>query len=265
MKFKIAASMLPYIITRFEEGAEKIARFGFEAIEIYLEGMHKLNADEIKNLLSVYDFKGILVHAPFFDLNIASLKKNIVEESKREIVKSMEIAKALDAELVTAHFGRYSVPFEDYRKKATEINLRSAKELCKSARELGVKLCFENQIKEKASICCELSELKKVFSELEQADAGLTLDIGHANTCGDVISYIRELSEHIEHFHFHDNSKIMDDHRAIGDGSIDYKAVLAEIKKIKYKKIISIEVAEENSIPKSKENIEKLIKEVFKC
>ena len=263
MEFKIAASMLPYIIKSFEEGVEKIAALGFKAIEVYLEAKHKLSAGEIKDTLASHNFKKILVHAPFFDLNIASLKNNIAEESKREIIKAMKIAKQLDAELITAHFGRYNLPFEDYRNKASEINLKNAEELCREAGKIGVKLCFENQIKERASICCSLHELESAFAKLEKFDAGLTLDIGHANTCGDVISYIRGLADYIEHFHFHDNAKISDEHGAIGDGNIDYRAVLREIKRINYKKTISIEVAEESSIKKSKENLEKIIKEVF--
>lgn len=263
MKLNLAASTLPYLSKSMEKAVESIAELGFEKIEIYLEGRHNLEGRKLREIFSSHDFV-IYVHAPFFDLNIASLNEEILEESKKQIRASIETASLLGSPLVTAHFGRYTLHFDSYRKKAFERNIKNAKELAEFAGERCVMLCFENQTKMQSSICCGLAPLKKTLEEMgREADADLTLDIGHAHTCGNPAAYLRALGKYVKHLHFHDNSSADDEHKAIGSGGIDYKSIIRELKKINYSSAVTIEVAEEADIMKSKVEIEKIIKGVL--
>jgi len=260
MKLNLAASTLPYLSKSPESAVESIAELGFKGIEIYLEGRHNLEGRKLGEIFSSYNF-AIYVHAPFFDLNIASLNEEILEESKKQIKESIETASMLGSSVVTAHFGRYTLHFNSYRKKAFERNVKNAGELAEFARERDVLLCFENQTKMQSSICCELAPLKKTLEEMsKEADANLTLDVGHAHTCGNPAAYLRALGKYVQHLHFHDNSSADDEHKAIGSGDIDYKSVMKELEKLNYANAVTIEVAEEEDIVKSRNEIRKIIK-----
>ncbi len=75
-------------------------------------------------------------------------------------------------------------------------------------------------------------DLKPVISEV--ADLRLTQHAGHANLNGSAnksISIIEKLGKSIRHVNLHDNlggqSKADDLHLPLGDGSVDFKAIMA--------------------------------------
>jgi len=57
-----------------------------------------------------------------------------------------------------------------------------------------------------------------------------------------IIDYIRTFREKIVHIHWHDNNGVYDEHLPIGEGLIDHKRVVKELKNINYNRTITLEV-----------------------
>jgi len=81
---------------------------------------------------------------------------------------------------------------------------------------------------------------------------GLTLDVGHANLGGSgnkSISIIEKLGKSIRHVHLHDNlggqSQADDLHLPIGDGTVDFRAIMTSLGGIGYDGTLTLEVKPE--------------------
>jgi sugar phosphate isomerase/epimerase len=68
---------------------------------------------------------------------------------------------------------------------------------------------------------------------------GMTFDFGHANTVGKVCDFLPHIQK-ADHIHIHDNHGVVDEHLALGDGTIDWKSIGRTLSE-KYKGIIVIE------------------------
>jgi sugar phosphate isomerase/epimerase len=252
----VAASTLAFLNVPFAETLKMINGIGFEGVEIYYEGKHSLPKKEIIDDLSIYDFKTFL-HAPFSDLNIASFNQTVLEESKRQIKRSLEVAADVGVELVTVHFGRYSPLGLSYPKAAVERNLESVIEISKFGGSLGIEVAFENAPNGFGAMYGPLDFIERL---IEEAGIKITLDVGHANTWEvDVSDFIYRLNSFISHVHLHDNTGESDMHIAFGEGVINHKKVFAAFREIKYKKALCLEMLYEEDLKKSRKKIKSLL------
>ena len=94
------------------------------------------------------------------------------------------------------------------------------------------------------------------------------LDIAHAFTSGgmqEILQYIRIFQDKIVHIHWHDNHGKFDEHLPIGEGLINHRSVIEELKGINYNKTITLEVFTTKRDAKySAEKLNKLWTEVNK-
>lgn len=117
----------------------------------------------------------------------------------------------------------------------------------------GITVCIEN-----------LTERADSFAYAFDAipDLRMTLDIGHAQLLArqnTSFRFIEELFPKIAHIHVHDNNggtTVKDDlHLALGEGSVDYKAILKALVKKGYDSTITMEVKIKEML-KTKQNLE---------
>ncbi len=255
----LAASTLPYLNIELEEAAARINDIGFAGLEIYYEGKHSLGRRELEEILSSYDFE-VYLHAPFSDLNIASLNRTVLEESTRSIKRALEIASQIEASVATAHFGRYSPLGLSYPERALEQNRRSVEELSAYGEGLDVTLAFENSPKGFGVMYGSYETIKRL---VEETDIRITLDLGHANTWdGGVEEFVTGLNNHIYHTHLHDNTGESDMHLGLGKGEMDLKKSLGALKKISYKRALCLETLYEEDLMESRESIKKVLEEI---
>jgi sugar phosphate isomerase/epimerase len=86
--------------------------------------------------------------------------------------------------------------------------------------EFGISICVENMPR------CDW--LFYPCPGLDLKGLGTVLDMGRANTCGSIDSF---LTEHdILHVHIHDNAGNSDDHLPLGRGSIKFGPILEMIR-----------------------------------
>ncbi len=216
-----------------------IEEAGYAGWEIVADGNYRLdNAESYAKISEViYGTNlGITVHAPYGDLNLATLNDPIYRESVRQVCTCIERAADL-TDRITFHPGYLSPVGKLVPQKIWELQKSALRQIGKVAVDNGVLACVENMIGIKEFLCRDPGELIGMTSGIE--GIGMTFDFGHANTVGKVAEFLPLVSKAI-HIHIHDNYGERDEHLALGDGTIDWETVGRGIAK-DYKGIVVIE------------------------
>jgi sugar phosphate isomerase/epimerase len=201
-----------------------IEEAGYDGWEISADGNYRLdipeNRSQIADLLGSVDL-GVTVHAPYTDLNLASLNYPIWRESIRQICLCIEHAAEF-TDLVTIHPGYLSPAGKLVPEKVWALQKEALMEIGRYSADCGVMTCLENMIDIDEFLCRTPGELFGITEGLE--GIGVTLDLGHANTCGLVDEFLGEIGK-ADHLHIHDNNGRRDEHLALGAGTIPWDRV----------------------------------------
>ena len=246
---KIGASTLAGIEFELEKTLDFIENLGIE----YAELVHQYPAEFIDTeILESYSLK-YSIHAPFMDVNIASLQDQSRLNSIDQIKSSIDLANEINAEAVVVHPGVTSfLPNKYFKKEVYEFANESIKEIGDYAKDLGVLATIENMPNFESMIYQNIADLNQLLVENEMH---MTLDIGHANHVG----YAPEdmIFDSIKHVHVHDNLGDDDSHLPLGEGSIDLKYIINTLESKNYDGIYILEVNDYDSIKKSYEYMKK--------
>lgn len=201
-----------------------IEEAGFQGWEVVADGRYRLDdpekLKEITGALASTRLRAS-VHAPYGDLNLATLNYPIWRESIRQIVGCITHAASF-ADRVTIHPGYLSPVGKMMPDRAWSRQKEALTEIGRVAADNGVLACLENMIGVKEFLCQRPEELLGMTEGIE--GIGITIDIGHANTIGRVDAFLPYLSR-ARHLHIHDNHGSSDEHLALGDGTIDWEKV----------------------------------------
>ncbi len=249
---KIGASALAGIEYPLEKTLEFIENLGLD----YVELVHQFPCEYLNvNLLESYNLK-YTIHAPFMDVNIASLQDKSRSNSIAQIKESIDLANRLNCEAVVVHPGLTSfLPNKYFPQKVIESANSSIKELGEYSKDLGVLTTIENMPNFPSMIYQNMFELNDLLVSL---DMHMTLDIGHANHAG--YSADEMYFDSIKHIHAHDNFGDDDSHLALGEGSIELNTIINTLEKNNFDGIYIIEVNDYDSIKKSYEYLKKNFK-----
>ena len=249
-KFKIGASSLGFLNYSPKETLERLVGLGFDVWEIVFEGRH---ADPgIEDVLPSYDIK-ISAHAPFCDLNIASLNERIRKESVSQICDAIRVTDRLYGHIVTIHSGRLSPLGITFEEKARKRNIKSIKEILDFSKDFDVRVCVENT-PNFFGVLLNMPDDVQTVLDMFGGKLGFTFDIAHANTWGCIEGF---LDMEIDNLHVHDNDGSNDLHIGIGKGNIDFKKVFYCLEG--YKGAAIIEAKDEEEIIWSKKRLEEFI------
>ncbi len=221
--------------------AEEIGRAGFPFVEISLLdplAFHSSGKDELQRMARSYGIT-YLVHGP--EEGDAWDPDELRRTYLPQIRSLIDCAAELQAPVFTLHFW-LDPRFIPGPVRDEKIKLLQA--LASYAGDRGVHLCIEN-----------LSERAGDFAPAFQASEalGMTLDIGHGQLLADRNTAYGFAEEHlgrIRHVHAHDNrggdSPRDDLHLPIGEGRIDFAALLGCLKARGYDGTITLEVKPED-------------------
>jgi sugar phosphate isomerase/epimerase len=253
--FSLAASSLPFVGQKPWVVAENLHGMGFGSWELIIED--ELTEDELERTKETVDGLGLetSIHAPFSDLNIASLNGGVLELSINKIEKAVEAAAHLGADPVTVHPGRFSPSGLFYPERVKETNMQSLGRLLDFSRERGVTLCLENPPEFPGSLCPTVTDMEQILEAVP--GLGLTLDIGHANTSGPLKDFLTALSRWIGHIHIHDNDQESDRHLHLGGGTMDLHVLGRFLRG--FSKTVVIETHEVEDIGRSREVLEGIV------
>ena len=246
---KIGASTLAGIENDLEETLEFIENLGLD----YAELVHQFPCENIDaEVLENYNLK-YSIHAPFIDVNIASVQDKSRINSVDQIKSSIDLANKIDAECVVVHPGLTSfLPNKYFKNEVTNFANESMIELGRYAEDLGVLATFENMPSFNTMIYDNMEELNEF---LVSNDLFMTLDIGHAMHSG--YGADEMYFDCIKHVHIHDNFGDDDAHLTLGEGTIDLNTIVNTLEKNNYDGIYIIEVNNYYSIKKSYEYMKK--------
>lgn len=216
--------------------AVAICKLGFPFIEISLDDPATV-AGWMPQLLEIKNTYGVsfLAHYPNednpFDVEILGNK------FLPRIKALMDLSGQLDINKATLHF------WMDKRWASADLirgKLEILSRIVDCGAECGITVCIEN-----------LSERADSFAPAFEAipDLRMTLDIGHAQLLASQNTsfvFIENYFSRIAHVHAHDNNggtSVKDDlHLALGEGSVDYKAILKALLDKGYDSTITMEV-----------------------
>ncbi|MBN2015197.1 MAG: TIM barrel protein [Candidatus Altiarchaeota archaeon] len=209
----------------------------FDCAEIHCQGpmfrgwgtpKAKQTKEEIKDILSTLDI-GVSLHAPYHDLNIATLNLGVRKEVIKQVSECIETASYLGSRIVVVHPGYLAS--RKYRKEhVIEIMVRNFKTLARLSEDNGVWLCMENISSKPKALCVHIKEIRHICDLVDSDHFGVCLDSAHANTTGLSPDHFAEgLRDYVSHVHISDNTGI-DDHLPIGLGNIDFEKFLKALK-----------------------------------
>jgi sugar phosphate isomerase/epimerase len=230
---------------------------GYTGWEIVADGNYRLDDPVRYKQIEEVIFSthlGISVHAPYGDLNLATLNDPIWHESIRQICSCIEKASNF-TDRVTIHPGYLSPAGKLMPKRAWDLQKEALRRIGRHAVEYSVLACLENMIAIKEFLCRDPGELIGMVEGIE--GIGMTFDFGHANTVGKVNDFLKEVGRS-HHIHIHDNCGSADEHLALGDGTIKWQEVGRAIS-ARYSGVV---VIEGRSIPEAKKSLA-VFKECF--
>lgn len=243
---EIGFSTLSLFMKSYEEICEIATSNNFKMIEILSEGPYNpYNLLENKYLLEpLYSYDlDINIHGPNIDLNLASLNDGIRNESIKQIKKTIDLAREIDANFITIHPGQVGRREKRIRDMAIENSKNSIKECVEYGENVSCELSVENMPNNFKFLGTTPEELEEIA---DFSNCKITIDSGHANTCENTEEFFN--MKNISYFHLHDNNGDKDTHLPLGEGNLD----LNLLKKVKKG---SIELDNFNNILKSREVI----------
>jgi sugar phosphate isomerase/epimerase len=197
---------------------------GYAGWEIVGDGNYRLDNPacfkKIEEVIASTNL-GITVHAPYGDLNLATLNDPIWRESIRQICTCIEHASAI-TDRVTIHPGYISPVGKLMPQKVWELQKEALRQIGKVAIEHSVLACLENMIGIKEFLCRRPEELIGMTEGI--GGIGMTFDFGHANTLGMVKDFLPFVNR-AHHIHIHDNHGMSDEHLPLGAGTINWDTV----------------------------------------
>jgi sugar phosphate isomerase/epimerase len=218
------------------EEIHEVCRLGLPFVEMSLDDPESV-LHWIPELLMMKENYGIkyLAHYPNEDnpFDVQVLHSKFLPRIKTLMVLSQQ----LDISKATLHF------WIDQRWAPAKLipgKLELLSRIVDYGNEYGITVCIEN-----------LSERAESFKPAFDAipDLRMTLDIGHAQLLAKQNTSFRFIENHftrIVHLHVHDNrggTSVKDDlHLPLGDGIVDYSAIIASLVNRGYDSTITMEV-----------------------
>lgn len=222
----------------------KANNYGIEIISFALPWV--LDGDW-KTLLKSYKLalKGfgndVSIHGVFMDMVTASRDAKIVHATKERIWQNIEIAKQLEAKIVTCcscfnpciamSSPRY---VEGYKKR----QIKFWSKILESIADGNLTLVFENLWESKPEL------VKDMLDGVSSKNFKVLLDTGHVNIYSktSIDKWVEDLADHLEYIHLNDNQGKIDDNLVPGEGNIKWDAFFNALKRYGLKPKICLEI-----------------------
>lgn len=197
-----------------EEALDEIAGLT-DLIEVMDEGPHFITDPSVFENYT----QNFTIHAPFHGMNIASVFEPVRKASVEVMVDCFCAAAAIGAPVVM-HPGYFA--WEPERAASDRQFQASLQELGRAAAERSVEFWFENMGDMNYFNLRTPADLALI------GDVGLTLDTGHAHLNHCLPAF---LETPFRHMHIHDNRGRADTHGPVGSGTIDFRPVMAALRR----------------------------------
>lgn len=201
------------------------------------------------------------LHMPIHGVNLTWPVRAVAAASLRELVRTLDLAGEIGAEVVVIHPGRLPaeyVPFPAWHERAWDMLRFALGLLLPRAARLGVRLALENlgngrdrglvqTAQEHAAILAEFPELWACF------------DLGHLHTLGgSPQEHIAAVAPRLIHVHLHDNRGDWDAHLPLDEGTAPWREALQALREHDFRGYIILELPEADGLKRSLELLSSL-------
>jgi sugar phosphate isomerase/epimerase len=168
----------------------------------------------------------VTLHGPFMDLAAGSPDPAVRALTRSRLDPMVRLAGLFDAKAVICHAGydrrRYGSLQEVWLEKSLEV----WSWLGERVQEAGSRLMLENVYEDGPQ------DLLRLLQALDRLNVGFCLDTGHAAAFSrtGLDEWVRVLHPYLGQLHLHDNHGDMDEHLALGEGSIDFEGFLRQVR-----------------------------------
>ena len=256
-------------VTPVLDEIDAFARLEFNYLELAMDppmAHHSILSSARKSITRALKANGLglVCHLPTF-VTTADLTESLRRASVMEMHRSLEVATDLGAGKVVLHpsmaGGMGAFVMDLVKGHAFDF----LSEMVVAANRLGVIICLENMFpRNRLGVEPEdFEEIFKVFPSLK-----MTLDTGHANIDDRrgrrLRAMVEQFGRRINHLHISDNQGRIDDHLAVGQGTIKFADLVRRLKKAGYNDTVTLEVFDPNRkmLVASRERIRALFDDV---
>ena len=244
----IGASVLAFEPANVVDAARRIVGMGYKRIELCCStpGFDYRTVTEdtvgrLRALASEHDLKYTL-HPHV--VNTADTRETEGREVLAHYVGAARLAGRVGAERIVVHGGNRHHPSVE-RARAMERSLEVIAKVGEIAAAEGVGLMLENTDWGDTRIMDTPVDLLAMRTQCPEGTK-LLLDTGHSVLQGfDPAECARLWMPHLAESHAHDNRGLDDEHLAVGDGAIDWDALIAELVKGNWLGVLMIEIIPE--------------------
>lgn len=207
-----------------------IEDLGFTGWEVVCEGRQRLDETNLKEIGSIIETTDLTIslHLPFSDLNLASLNEPIWSETLRQMKECIELASPF-ARVAVVHPGHLSPLGMHMPDMAWHRSIEGLQKLCDFAAEFDVTIGVENMVNMDFIFGKHAEEMLGMIESVNRDNLGMTFDVGHANTNGEVPVFLDKCIDKMVHVHLHDNMGKRDEHLPAGEGTVDWTAVIERL------------------------------------
>ena len=196
------------------------------------------------------------VHGPYMELSPGGMDPEITSVTRKRILKAVDAASVLEARTMVVHAAFDHFKYGDMFDTWLENSTRFWDYVGREAHQKGIVLALENTLEDNPEPLCRLVE------NLEPKLIGHCFDIGHFNVFGrcDLRKWMESIKDRLLELHLHDNHGKCDQHLAIGEGTVDFRAVFDHLSNLWEKLVLTIEAHQKSSARRSIAELEKLLK-----
>jgi sugar phosphate isomerase/epimerase len=255
---QLAFSTNAYLKHSFEEAAERIARIGYEGLELLADVPHAWPAGLLEGqkraIVAAMERAGLrFSNINAFMMNAVADRRQpywhpsfIEPDSHYRQVRidhtrrALTLCSELGAPHITTEPGGPLAPGQS-RQHAIDLFVEVLKPLAEHAHDCGVLLLIEPE----PDLLLETTDqYLEVAERVDSPSIGLNFDIGHAFCVKeDLPRSIARLAPQIRHYHIEDISAARVHHHLVpGTGDIDFPEVISAIRKTGYDGWITVEL-----------------------
>jgi sugar phosphate isomerase/epimerase len=186
------------------------------------------------------------LHSASF-VNTAEIMPTVRKAAETHLREYVELSHALGAEYLVVHCGFHFSAYLDRVRKALYETMARAVEHGERRR---VPLVIENMNRlpgdsEFQYLGVTVGELQELFRRIPSPYLGLALDVAHSELLpGGTVPFIRAFRERLHSVQLSDNRGRIDEHLAVGEGTIRFPRVLAALARVGFAGPLIIELVD---------------------
>jgi sugar phosphate isomerase/epimerase len=190
----------------------------------------------------------ITIHGPFCDLSPGSPDPWIRKVTRQRFEQLLDVVPLFRPKTVVCHAGYEWKRYGYLRDEWLQNSLKTWRWLAEKLLANGSRLMLEN-VYERGP-----EEMRIFFEKLRDQKVALCLDTGHQSAFSQtpLNVWIDSLGGYLGQLHLHDNHGRHDDHIALGQGCIDFRAFFKKLKRLcANPPIVTLEPHEEDALEPS--------------